>query len=182
MSPRPDPPAATDATRIGFAGLAAGPIERTLRLEAPAEQLGDLPLPFERIELEIEIRRMGERAGSKGVRARGTLKARARVECRRCLDPVQVIVTAKWDALFRSPARIAPGEEGVWALDPEAGELDLAGPVREELWVRAPRYVECAADCPGLCPTCGTRLADEGCGCPLPGPDPRWAALGGLQG
>ena len=169
--------AATETTRIGLRRLNAGPVVCSVRIEAPSEQLGDLPLPFERVDLEVDVRR----AAGESVRARGTLAARAAVECRRCLAAFRVEVDGEWEALFRPAARITPGEEGVWALDSEARELDLAGPVREELWVRAPEYVECSAGCTGLCSTCGARLAEESCDCPPPGPDPRWAVLEGLR-
>lgn len=160
-------------TRIGLTGLDAGPIARTLRLDAPAEALGALPLPFERVDVEVDVRR----AGGAEIRVRGTLEARATVACRRCLAPTPVALSTGWSALFRAPARTPPDEEGVWALEDDSRALDLAGPLREELWVRAPEYVECALDCPGLCARCGIRLAEEACRCPPPEPDPRWAAL-----
>ncbi len=180
MSPRrtlrsPDPP---EAARIGLAGLDAGPIERAFRVEAPGESLGALPLPFEYVDVEVEVRR----ADGAAIRARGTLGARAVAECRRCLEPTRIRVRASWDALYRPPGRVTPGEEGVWALDAQSGELDLAGPIREELWVNAPAWVECSRDCPGLCPTCGVRLAEQDCDCAPPEPDARWAALEGLGG
>ncbi|MXW56145.1 MAG: DUF177 domain-containing protein [Gemmatimonadales bacterium] len=179
MSPRrasasPDP---AESARIGLAGLDAGPIERAFRVEAPGEWLGALPLPFEDVDIEVEVRR----ADGAAVRARGTLGARAMVECRRCLEPTRVRVRAKWDALYRPPDRVTPGEEGVWALEAGSGELDLAGPIREELWVHAPTWVECSRDCPGLCPACGAGLAEKACRCPPREPDARWAALEGLR-
>ncbi|MXW68344.1 MAG: DUF177 domain-containing protein [Gemmatimonadales bacterium] len=174
-SPPPDP---AESARIGLAGLDAGPIERAFRVETPDESLGALPLPFEYVDIEVEIRK----ADGASVRARGTLGARATVECRRCLDPTRVRVRARWDALYRPPARVTPGEEGVWVLDAESGELDLAGPIREELWVQAPAWVECSPECPGLCPACGARVAEQPCRCPPPEPDARWAALEGLGG
>ena len=172
-SPLPDP---AEPARIGLAGLDGGPIERAFRVEAPGESLGALPLPFEYVDVEVELRR----ADGAAVRARGTLGARATVECRRCLDPTRVRVRARWEALYRPPGRVTPGEEGVWALDAESRELDLAGPIREELWVQAPAWVECSRDCPGLCPSCGARLAEQACRCPPPEPDARWAALGDI--
>ncbi len=174
-SPAPD---SAEPARIGLAGLDAGPIERAFRVETPGEALGDLPLPFEHVDIEVEVRR----ADGAAVRARGTLGARATVECRRCLEPTPVGVRAGWDALYLPPDRVTPGEEGVWALDAGSGELDLAGAIREELWVHAPAFVECSRDCPGLCPACGARLAEQACRCPPPEPDARWAALEGLGG
>ena len=174
-SPPPDP---AEAARIGLAGIDSGPIERAFRLEGPGESLGELPLPFEYVDIEVEARR----ADGAGIRARGALGARALVECRRCLEPTRVAVQTNWDAIYRPSDRITPGEEGVWGLDAASGELDLAGPIREELWVHAPAWVQCAQDCPGLCPTCGARLADQACRCPPPESDERWAALEGLGG
>jgi len=174
-TPSPDP---AEPARIGLAGLDAGPIERAFRVERPGESLGALPLPFEYVDVEVEVRR----ADGAAVRARGTLGARAIVECRRCLEPTRVGVRAKWAALYRPSGRVTPGEEGVWALDERSGELDLAGPIREELWVNAPAWVECSPSCAGLCPTCGVRLAEQACRCPPPEPDARWAALEGLGG
>jgi len=171
-------PDSAEPARIGLAGLDAGPLERAFRVETPDESLGPLPLPFEYVDVEVEVRR----ADGAAVRARGTLGARATVECRRCLEPTRVGVRATWAALYRPPGRVSPGEEGVWALDAGSGELDLAGPIREELWVNAPAFVECSRDCAGLCPTCGVRLAEQACRCPPPEPDARWAALKGSGG
>ncbi|WP_420441097.1 YceD family protein [Candidatus Palauibacter sp.] len=180
MSPRraSRSPDSAEPARIGLAGLDAGPLERAFRVETPGESLGALPLPFEYVDVEVEVRR----ADGAAVRARGTLGARATVECRRCLEPTRVGVRAKWAALYRPPGRVTPGEEGVWSLDAGSGELDLAGPIREELWVNAPAFVECSHDCAGLCPTCGVRLAEQACRCPPPEPDARWAALEGSGG
>lgn len=180
MSPRrasrsPDP---AEPARIGLAGLDAGPIERAFRVETPGESLGALPLPFEYVDIEVEVRR----ADGAALRARGTLGARATVECRRCLEPTRIGVRARWAALYRPPGGVTPGEEDVWVLDAGSGELDLSGPIREELWVNAPAFVECARDCPGLCPACGVRLAERACRCPPPEPDARWAALERLGG
>lgn len=178
MNPRrtSPPPDRAKPTHVGLAGLDSGPLERVLRLESPGESLGDLPLPFADVALEFELRR----AAGAGVRVRGTLAARATVECRRCLEPTRIAVRAQWAALYRPSARVTPGEDGVWPLEAASGEVDLAGPVREELWVNAPAWVECSGDCPGLCPRCGVRLADRSCECPPPGPDERWAALEGF--
>ena len=104
------------------------PSSGTFRLEGPGESARRTAAP-----LRVRRHRVrGPARGGVGVRARGTLDARGGVECRRCLEPTQVAVRAKWAALYRPPARITPGEEGVWALDPGSGELDLAGPVRED--------------------------------------------------
>jgi uncharacterized protein len=52
--------------------------------------------------------------------------------------------------------------------------------LRDQVVLALPFQPLCSDDCPGLCPDCGVRLADE------PGhrheerTDPRWAALSGL--
>jgi uncharacterized protein len=62
----------------------------------------------------------------------------------------------------------------------EGDLIDLEPVLRDQVVLALPFQPLCTDDCPGLCPECGARLADE------PGhkhedrTDPRWAALGGL--
>lgn len=59
--------------------------------------------------------------------------------------------------------------------------LDLAAWAHDAFSLALPSQIVCGADCPGLCPECGARLADD------PGhrherePDHRWAALRDLK-
>src|SRR5574341_1254798 len=62
----------------------------------------------------------------------------------------------------------------------DAVAVDLRPAVREELILAVPRFVECRADCRGLCPRCGKDLNAGPCGCP-PATDLRWAALASLK-
>jgi len=135
--------------------------------------LGALPLDLFFVEVDVAV--SGDPRD--GVRAHGTVRAECEMACRRCLEPTPVSIEAGLDAWFRPPSKVIPGEEGVWGLDPAAGEVDLRDPVREELWVAAPAYIECSSDCPGLCAHCGARLAVQECTCPPPEPDSRWGAL-----
>jgi uncharacterized protein len=63
----------------------------------------------------------------------------------------------------------------------EGDLLDLEPVLRDAVVLALPFQPLCQDDCPGLCPECGVRLADE------PGHrheeriDPRWASLGELQ-
>ena len=57
--------------------------------------------------------------------------------------------------------------------------VDLEPTIRDAVVLALPQAPLCRDDCPGLCPQCGARLADD------PGhshetTDPRWAALAGL--
>lgn len=110
----------------------------------------------------------------------GTLSTLVRGECRRCLVPVVVPVNAVVGALFTSEADALEDPEA-YGLPAHATEIDLGPAVREELVLAAPRYVECRADCRGLCPRCGKDLNAGPCGC-APEPDPRWRALADLKG
>ena len=66
-------------------------------------------------------------------------------------------------------------------LDARAPELDLSGPVREEVVLAVDPYVVCDPECRGLCPRCGANLNIEACGCSFHEPDPRWDALRALK-
>ena len=87
--------------------------------------------------------------------------------CSRCLDPV------------RTPLRIAFEEEVLPSLDLATGtpldadgepetvrlddhhRLDLEPLLREAISLAEPIAPLCRPDCPGLCVTCGARLADD---------------------
>ncbi|MGH7538445.1 MAG: YceD family protein [Gemmatimonadales bacterium] len=110
----------------------------------------------------------------------GTLRAAVAEECRRCLIPVTVTVTADVGALFTGDAD-ALQDPDAYPLPPHATEVDLRPAVREELLLALPRFVVCREDCRGLCPRCGKDLNAGPCGC-APEPDPRWKALADLKG
>ena len=110
----------------------------------------------------------------------GTLQATVAGECRRCLIPVMVPLTADVGALFTQDPD-AQEDPDSYPLPLHAIEVDLRPAVREELVLSVPRYVECRADCRGLCPRCGKDLNAGPCGCG-PVPDPRWQALADLKG
>ena len=167
----------SDALTIPISGLRQGPVTRTWHLGTPEEALGEIPGGIRGIDVTVEVRREGR----SGVRARGRLTADARLACRRCLADVDVRIETPLDAWYRDPELVTPGEDGVWALDPAAGEIDLSTAIREELWLAMTDYVVCEDGCEGLCPGCGARLAEEECRCAPPAPDPRWGALEALR-
>ena len=78
---------------------------------------------------------------------------------------------------FMRPAGYEEGKELEKALAAALVALDAT--IRDAIVLALPQAPLCRDDCPGLCPQCGVRLADE------PGHrhearDPRWAALAGL--
>ena len=116
-----------------------------------------------------------------GILVTGTASATGTAACSRCLDPVAVDLVADLQELYAWNAEEAEvdefGERGPH-LDGEL--LDLRPAVRDDLMLEMPLAPLCDPDCPGLCPQCGARLADEPDHVHETG-DPRWAALSDLK-
>nr|WP_199702473.1 YceD family protein [Jiangella rhizosphaerae] len=128
------------------------------------------------IELNLRLESVME-----GVLVSGTVRAPYSGECVRCLEPVDGEVVAEVQELYVYPERAddPDTETDEEELRVEDDLIDLEQPVRDAVVLALPQSPVCRADCPGLCPDCGARLADD------PGhahdtTDPRWAALAGL--
>jgi uncharacterized protein len=119
---------------------------------------------------------------SEGVLVSGVVRGTAIGECVRCLDPIAEEVTVRVQELFGYPERLfAAAQAGDDELADEEsvldGELaDIEPAVRDCVVTALPFRPLCRPDCPGLCPRCGARLAEE--------PDhthqevdPRWSTL-----
>src|SRR3970282_1704945 len=72
----------------------------------------------------------------------GTLRTVVTGECRRCLSPVAVKVSARAAALFTHDPE-ALEDPDAYRLAPDATEIDLAPAVREELLLAVPRFLLC---------------------------------------
>jgi uncharacterized protein len=96
-------------------------------------------------------------------------------ECRRCLAPVRVPLSQSLGLVFVAEED-ARDDDDCYVVPRRATVLDLTGAVREELMLAVPQFVECRADCRGLCPRCGADLNAGPCRC-QPETDPRWALL-----
>lgn len=122
-------------------------------------------------------------AGSGEVVVRGGVKGTIRQECRRCLKPVEHPVDEDLNLIFAPVGELGRDEElgGIRNLDADTEELDLAGPVREELVLTVSRFPVCDPECRGLCPRCGIDRNVEECDCTLDEADPRWDALRALK-
>jgi uncharacterized protein len=177
----PRSPFVLDTHELGRRPGSTRTMSRTV--DAPAE-LGNAVIGVpEGSDLELDLRL---EAVMEGVLVSGTVRGLAVGECVRCLDEVTEDVDVTLAELFVYPERAAvaveDGDEGEEDLRELEGDLiDLEPALRDAVVPTLPFQPVCRPDCPGLCPECGARLADD------PGHthetlDPRWAALSGLTG
>ena len=138
---------------VGSLGSASARSEvRTV--PAPAELGAGLVHIPEGSDLELDVR-LEEVSGGVLVTARVTAELAG--ECARCLDEF----TSRTDVTFRELFAAGPGEGGDddgYLLDGDL--LDLEPALRDALVLDLPLSPLCDADCPGLCVTCGVRLAE----------------------
>ena len=144
--------------------------------EAPAELGIEVLRVPEGSPVELDLRL---EAVMEGVLVTGSAEAGLEGECARCLEPVDDTVEVDFQELFLyDDSEGDELEEDVSRL--EGDLLDLEPVLRDAVVLALPFQPLCRDDCPGLCVTCGARLADD------PGHrhdepvDPRWAGLQGL--
>lgn len=126
--------------------------------------------PHARIEATI--------AGSGEVVVRGRVQGSLVQVCRRCLGELNSSFDTELTLVFVPVDELGEDPEGdVYPLEASALELDLHGPIREEMVLTVPSYVFCKEDCRGLCSRCGTNLNEKNCQCSREDADPRWDVL-----
>jgi uncharacterized protein len=161
--------------RVDLRAVSAGPVETIADVAA-----GD-PL-FDEVDFSLAapVRVRGRLTDSGPGRYYwdAELSTTVAAACRRCLAHVDVPVVSKIGALFTEDASV--DDPATYALPRTGTELDLGGPIREELILAVPEYVLCREDCRGLCAQCGKDLNEGPCEC-RPEPDPRWAKLEALR-
>lgn len=130
-----------------------------------------------------------ERLSGEGFRLRGRLGGSARLDCARCLDPVEIPLAEALDLVYLpgAPAGsdLEPGGApanggasapagGETALDAEdlnvsfyaSDRLELAETLREQVHLALPVKPLCSASCRGLCASCGAnRNSEAECRC-----------------
>jgi uncharacterized protein len=169
---RPDPrsPYVLDIRELGRRPGAMRVERRTV--PSPADLGTDVigVPPGTDLELDLRLESVME-----GVLVSGTVTGTATGECGRCLGEVVTDVTVDVQELYAYPDRVVSDDEDD-LRELEGDLLDLEPALRDAVVLALPFQPVCRADCPGLCPTCGVRLADA--------PDhrheqvdPRWAAL-----
>ncbi len=121
------------------------------------------------------------------VRLKGTITARAEVDCDRCLKAVPVSVETEFDVTYVPEADYRESEaaelqEEDLSLSVFDGEtIDVDELVREQVLLALPPRMLCTEECKGLCPVCGADKNREDCACEVREIDPRWAGLAGLR-
>ena len=63
----------------------------------------------------------------------------------------------------------------------EGKQIELEGPISEQIVLHLPSWPLCMEDCKGLCATCGKNQNTELCTCATDVVDPRWASLAKLK-
>jgi uncharacterized protein len=161
--------------RVALADLRGGAVETVGEIPA-----GDPLFASDEVTLvaPVAVRGRLSRAGEGQYYWQVAYQTVVRAECRRCLATVDVPVDEKAGLVFATDPG-ATETEGYYVLPARAQDVDLREPLREELLLALPRFVECRPDCRGLCPTCGANLNDGPCGCGTAA-DPRWDALRAL--
>jgi uncharacterized protein len=115
---------------------------------------------------------------TEGVLVTGTVTAPITGQCGRCLDPVSDELRVDVCELFAYPDSATDETSEQDEIHRIGGDsLDVEPVVRDAVVPGLPWTPLCRPDCPGLCPTCGQRLADLPAGHAHEVIDPRWAAL-----
>jgi uncharacterized protein len=127
------------------------------------------------VELDLRLEAVME-----GVLVTGTAHVGLEGECVRCLEPISDEVEVRFQELYVYDDKDVDPDEEIEVSTLQDDLLDLEPLLRDAVVLALPFQPLCQDDCPGLCPDCGARLADDpdhGHGEPV---DPRWAALGAL--
>ena len=144
----------------------------------------ELDLLDERVSLAadvtaiVKVRRNGAQVG-----VEGTVQTIVRVECDRCIKPLDLPVNAEFSLEYLSKdayeasqvAELTEQEMDVSVF--EGDTIDLDEIVREQILLFVPARTLCMENCKGICLGCGADLNAGECGCVITEVDPRWAAL-----
>ena len=128
------------------------------------------------VELDLRLEAVME-----GVLVTGEASAELVGECARCLEPISDEMEVRFQELFVYDDQHHDSEEDDEVSMLEGDLLDLEPLLRDAVVLALPFQPLCEDDCPGLCPECGARLADDPDHAHEAAIDPRWAALATLE-
>ena len=158
--------------------------EVSFSAEAPADLGIEILGVPEGSQIDFDLRL---EAVLEGVLVTGSATADLDGECARCLEPIREQITVDLQELYlyddtRDAVRAeSEGDDEESGVSRTEGDLiDLEPVLRDAVVLALPFQPLCQDDCPGLCPDCGARLADDPDHRHQEPVDPRWAALQGL--
>lgn len=169
----PQAPLVLDTRELGRRPGAQRRVRR--QVEAPAGLGIDVLGVPEGSAIELDIRL---EAVVEGVLATAKTRVLLAGECVRCLEPIERELDVEFQELFAYADSDVHDDE---ASRLEGDLLDLEPELRDAVLLALPFQPLCRDDCPGLCPACGARLADEPDHRHEENVDPRWSALAELR-
>ena len=128
------------------------------------------------VELDLRLEAVME-----GVLVTGTADVSLAGECARCLEPLTDELSVDLQELYVYEDHALPEEEDDEVSMLQDDLVDLEPLLRDAVVLALPFQPLCRDDCPGLCPDCGARLADDPDHAHEAAIDPRWAALADLE-
>src|SRR5262249_11634733 len=120
-----------------------------------------------------------------GILAEGKLGLTVRLECGRCLGPVDTPVELSIEEEYKPSLNIPAGSPIRYDADDDSFRiddhhiLDLSEAARQYALTALPMSPLCREDCAGLCPICGRNRNEGDCGCPPEQLESPFAALQG---
>jgi uncharacterized protein len=151
--------------------------EVTRTVQAPADLGIEVLSVPEGSPVELDLRL---EAVMEGVLVTGTARAALEGECARCLEPISDEIEVRFQELFVYDDRDVDPDEELEVSTLQDDLVDLEPLLREAVVLALPFQPLCQDDCPGLCPECGARLADDPDHAHDAPVDPRWSALAAL--
>ena len=129
------------------------------------------------VELDIRLEAVVE-----GVLVTGSAQAVLTGECVRCLEDLRREIAVDFQELFVYDDEPRADDMEDDETSRMVGDLvDLEPLLRDAVVLGLPFQPLCRDDCPGLCVTCGARLADDPEHAHETEIDPRWASLQQLK-
>ena len=171
----PRAPLVLDTRELGRRPGSQREVSRTV--QAPADLGIEVLSVPEGSPVELDLRL---EAVMEGVLVTGTARAALEGECARCLEPISDEVEVRFQELFVYDDQDVDPDEELEVSTLQHDLLDLEPLLRDAVVLALPFQPLCQDDCPGLCPECGARLADDPDHRHDEPVDPRWAALGVL--
>jgi len=135
---------------------------------------------------EVRLRGMARR-GSRGVELEARIDASITLDCSRCLNPYETLVSREFslilvpDAVEFGVGETQLSEEDLDLFYATDGKAHLASVAAEQVFLNVPLKPVCRVDCQGLCPACGVNRNRLECACPSDALDPRLAPLLEIQ-